>query len=81
MNRLPGSPDLRGHAPRDERGRFVPVACPDCGCGSLRAEGSGSWICDGLADPDDADKPLEACTFSHQDGDRYQVRPGLRGST
>jgi hypothetical protein len=59
--------------PYDNRGRKVPLACPreNCGAGKLQYEGDGYWRCDGLADPGSDDKPLEACTYVHQDGTEY----------
>src|SRR5688572_3688054 len=58
--------------PRDDQGRSVPRACPVCDCGVLQYEGDGFWRCDGLADPDDTNKELQACTFTHEDGKPYQ---------
>lgn len=57
--------------PRDERGRFVPTTCPlpDCTPGHLKYEGGGHWRCDGLLDPNDPNKELEACWFFHIDGE------------
>lgn len=61
--------------PRDDRGRFVPLACqnPACGYGTLRLddERHGIWECDGLADPGPTDKELEVCTYHHFDGDPW----------
>lgn len=59
--------------PRDDKGHFIPLDCPrwQCGCGKLRHEGRGYWKCDGLADPEDVNKPLVECSFSHFDGDPY----------
>lgn len=63
--------------PYDERGRFVPLACPHLGCdGKLVREvhhGWACWRCDGLIDPDDVSKPLDACEFQHVDGERYEA--------
>lgn len=56
--------------PFDAKGRYVPLNCPECGNGTLRHQGGGSWSCDGLADPEHPDKPLEACTYSHENGDQ-----------
>ena len=56
-------------APKDADGRFVKIACPECGNGSLRFEGNGHWRCDGLADPGHPNKPLIACTYTRQDGE------------
>jgi len=55
--------------PFDDKGRFVPLRCENCGCGELRDQGDGSWQCDGLADPGHPDKELEACTHTHYDGE------------
>lgn len=60
--------------PRDDKGRFVPLNCPVCGCGTLRLEverGASCWRCDGLLDPENDLAPLEACYFTHFDGDHY----------
>jgi len=66
--------------PRDDKGHFVPLDCPDpnCSAGRLVYEPSHShfgmtpiWRCDGLVDPGDPSKELEACGFSHIDGDPY----------
>ncbi len=54
--------------PYDNRGRKVSRECPQCGCGKLRFEGHGIWRCDGLMDPEDDAKELEACDFTHEDG-------------
>jgi hypothetical protein len=56
-------------APRDDLGHFVGKECPECGNGKLVYEGNGHWRCDGLADPEDENKPLDACTYQHDDGD------------
>lgn len=60
--------------PRNDRGHFVPMGCPraNCGGGKLVRDVERWWVCDGLADPGHPDQPLEPCTFSHRDGDRYQ---------
>lgn len=57
--------------PRDSRGRIVSRQCPECDCGTLQCVPTGygfEWVCDGLADPNDDDKPLEACTYSRTHG-------------
>jgi len=54
--------------PRDAKGRLVSRECPRCGNGTLQFEGLGVWRCDGLSDPESSEKPLEACTYSHEDG-------------
>ena len=65
-------PSATPQRPQDDAGRFVPIACPDINCdGTLRYEGEGVWRCDGLVDPNDENKPLEACSFSHRQGDKY----------
>jgi len=56
-------------APRDDLGHFVGKECPECGNGKLVYEGNGHWRCDGLADPEDDNKPLDACAYQHDDGD------------
>lgn len=58
-------------APRDNKGRFFTRDCPDlnCGGGRLQYEGGGRWCCDGLVISERAYLELEACTFSHFDGD------------
>lgn len=70
------------HTPRDDKGHFVPLDCPNpfCSAGKLVYEphtytyaAGGIWRCDGLVDPDDSNKELEACTFSHCDGDPYRL--------
>lgn len=58
--------------PRDENGRFVPLACPVPTCdGTLRYQGHRSWECDGLVDPENTNRELQACTFDHLDGHHY----------
>lgn len=47
-------------APRLRNGHFVGRDCPECG-GKLQPEGDGDWRCDGLIDPEDPRKELEAC--------------------
>ena len=66
--------DPRGEAsPRDNLGRYVPLACPDINCGGvLRYEGDGVWRCDGLVDPCHDDKELFAYTFTHYSGEAYE---------
>ena len=62
--------------PRDDKGRFVPLDCPNPLCsGRLQQDhefGREVWTCDGLVDPEDDNKELEACTFAHVPGDPYQ---------
>lgn len=59
--------------PRDDHGHFVPLECPVSGCdGKLVHEGDGIWQCNGLVDPDDENKQLEACRYAHFDGERYE---------
>lgn len=68
------SPDHRVDRPRDNRGHFVPLSCPYFGCsGRLVYEGRGIWRCDGLIDPEDENKELEACGFFHVDGEFYET--------
>lgn len=75
--------DTIKRAPQDDKGRFIPVKCELCGGGTLRYQGSGFWSCDGLLDPEDPNKELEACPAFHYDGeprinlDAY--RPRARG--
>lgn len=66
--------------PYDERGRFVPLTCPnpDCTPGKLIYEGHGVWMCDGLVDPRDPMKKLDVCPFDHFDGERYRGGDYLR---
>ena len=60
--------------PRDDKGRFVPLDCPNCGCGRLRLEDTrGVWECDGLMDPEDPSKELEVCTYAHFDRDQWPL--------
>ncbi len=70
------APNQRRNAtlqPQDDKGRFVPLTCPDVNCsGMLRHEGDGLWRCDGLVDPNDENKELEACNFIHRQGATYQ---------
>ena len=62
--------------PYDERGRMVSGNCPNLDCGgTLQDAGDGNWECDGLVDPGDPNKELEACAFSHQDGTPYNATP------
>ena len=69
---MSSKPQFDKALPRDNRGRYVPLTCPDINCsGQLVYEGAGKWYCDGLVDPNHADKPLEACRFAHWDGDKY----------
>ena len=60
--------------PYDEQGRKVSRDCPnpDC-CGTLQDIGNAIWECDGLVDPNDPNKELEACAFTHQDGEPYNA--------
>jgi hypothetical protein len=37
--------------------------CPQCSCGYVRKDPDGGYSCDGLMDPEDPNKPLEACNF------------------
>lgn len=61
--------------PRDDRGRFIPLDCPDplCGAGRLVAVRPGVWQCDGLVDPGTPIQELDICPFEHVDGGRYRV--------
>ena len=49
--------------PRLKDGRFVSTDCPVCGCGTLQQETPNEWRCDGLRDPEDQNKELEACEY------------------
>ena len=67
---------LKGHvterlgAPYDLRGQFVPRQCPVDGCdGTLRPDGPNHWACDGLLDPNDENKELQPCRYSHHNGE------------
>lgn len=74
MNALKGRPgDTTERRPYDDNGRFVPIKCELCDAGSLRHMGNGFWSCDGLLDPEDADKELQACPAFHQDGEARVV--------
>lgn len=53
--------------PRDRQGRAISRQCPVCD-GKLQFEGDGYWRCDGLVDPARDHLPLEACTYTHEDG-------------
>lgn len=66
------------HLPRQPRGpdgRFFKWkdGCPVCGTGDVICEGEeynrALWRCDGLIDPEDVNKPLDACPFTYVDGD------------
>lgn len=60
--------------PFDELGRKVTRVCPNPDCsGMLQHVGDGTWECDGLVDPNDPDKELLACAFTHQDGEPYNA--------
>ena len=52
--------------PRDDKGRIISRRCsnPECD-GILHYEGEGVWVCDGLLDPNDPAKELEACMNTH----------------
>ena len=65
------TPPSEGRRPHDDKGRYVPLLCPDPDCsGMLKLEGD-VWTCDGLVDPGHPDKELVACHFMHVDGDKY----------
>ena len=61
--------------PRDNKGRLVPINCPDpnCSAGRLRFESyigaQALWCCDGLVAPEDPSRELECCPYSHIDGE------------
>lgn len=64
--------------PRDDHGRFVPLACPVAECyGKLELQDPkhGIWECDGLIPADDSDPTSEliCCTYGHYDGD--EIKP------
>ncbi len=65
--------------PYDDKGRKVSRACPNPDCdGTLQHDldlmtGRSVWRCDGLVDPGGPDKELQACTFSHTDGEPISV--------
>lgn len=62
--------------PYNEKGHKVTRSCPNPDCsGTLQNMGNGSWECDGLVDPNDPNQELEACAFSHQDGEPYNSSP------
>lgn len=53
-------------APRNKHGQVLSRICPECDCGTLQCERTAFgfvWRCDGLADPNDPNKPLEACGY------------------
>lgn len=54
--------------PRDAIGRAISKDCPKCGYGKLEYAGNGFWTCNGLMDPENPQKELEACDFVHEDG-------------
>lgn len=60
--------------PRDARGHFVPLDCPNAACsaGRLMYEGNGWWTCDGLADPGDPRLEVDCCPMTHMDGTAYE---------
>ena len=62
--------------PRDHEGKFIPLHCPVSGCyGTLVYNDHWDrWECDGLIEPTSfvAPQDLQACTYSHQDGDHYE---------
>jgi hypothetical protein len=60
--------DPKASGPRDDKGRFIPTLCNQCGDGHLRHQGDRLWACDGLLDPEDPNKELEACPAYHFDG-------------
>lgn len=54
-----------------ETGRFIKTECPDLNCdGHLEYEGDYFSRCNGLVDPNDETKELQACEYS-----RYPVSP------
>lgn len=69
--------DLIGLRPRNAAGRYIKRECPDCGCGTLQYEGNGIWRCDGLADPGDILRELEACPFCHFDDAESPAKKGV----
>lgn len=69
MNNLPLYP--RGH---DGRYFSFRAGCPVCGdkvvCDGVEY-GRAHFHCTGLVDPNDENKPLEACDFQYFDGDPW----------
>lgn len=69
----------RPQQPRDDKGQFVPLECPDPDCGGrLRYVVRQPWcymmwLCDGLVGR--GVEPLEACTFMHEPGEPYDPWP------
>lgn len=67
--------------PYDEKGRKLSRLCPNPDCsGTLQLEkdtltGREVWQCDGLVDPNDPSQELQACEFSHIDGEPYNATP------
>lgn len=59
--------------PRNEHGRYVPLACPICDVGIIRHQGAGEWACDGLLDPGHPNLELQACWFTHADRQPYHA--------
>jgi hypothetical protein len=78
MSILKGDRHEVSRMPYDEAGHFVSKQCPIEGCdGKLVYEGNGSWACDGLVDPNDENKELEACLYAHFDGENDGPLPTL----
>lgn len=69
---MPHNSRVSSEGPRNEKGQYVTLTCPDINCsGQLVYGGDGKWYCDGLVDPNHPDKELEACGFAHWNGDKY----------
>lgn len=52
--------------PRTNNGKFVSTRCPMRDCdGTLKPEGNGVFMCNGLLDPGDPSKELEPCFYTH----------------
>lgn len=68
--------------PRLKDGRFISSDCPACGCGTLRQEAPNEWRCDGLRDPEDPNKELEACEYGIYDGEviGFPSNIGIKGA-
>lgn len=58
---------------RDSRGQFIKKECPECGdqlVMECHADGAITWRCDGLIDPEDENKELQACKYETWSGDK-----------
>lgn len=71
------APRTKVRRPRDEKGHFFSSRCVDPNCeGELIPDdewGAGRWLCDGMTTRGEG-YALEACTYSHADGDVADYR-------